>query len=477
MNRPAEQCKTTQSTLHLMLQAPPHWRISRLRDVARLFVSNVDKGSEPGEEAVRLCNYVDVYKNDIIHAAMPFMRATAQPDEIRRFALRIGDVVITKDSEDWKDIGVPAFVASSAPDLVCGYHLAILRANPHLVLGRYLYWLLKSPAAAYQFSVRANGVTRYGFSHGAIKEITVSLPSLDEQALFIRFLDHANRLIRRYIAAKRKLIALLNEQKQAIIQRAVTRGLNAAAGLKPTGLDWLGEMPAHWEIRRNGRLFVQRNQTDFAELPILEVSLKTGVRIRNFDDVGRKQVMLDRAKYKRAAKNDIAYNMMRMWQGAVGVAPVDGLVSPAYIVARPLEGTEPRYFAYLFRTADYMREVDRYSRGIVKDRNRLYWEDFKRMLALWPPPDEQVQIADKIEKATLAVDRTIERVQAEIALLREYRDRVIADVMSGKFDVRGSAELLPDEVAEQPEIDRAEDIDDEQPETALLDQEDDEEAA
>ena len=108
-----------------------------------------------------------------------------------------------------------------------------------------------------------------------------------------------------------------------------------SAKLKPypeyrdSGVDWLGRVPAHWDIVRNGRLFVERNETGFPDLPILEVSLRTGVRVRNMDG-GRKQQMSDRAKYKRAAHNDIAYNIMRMWQGAVGVAPCDGLISPAY---------------------------------------------------------------------------------------------------------------------------------------------------
>ena len=143
---------------------------------------------------------------------------------------------------------------------------------------------------------------------------------------------------------------------------------------KPSGVEWLEEVPKHWEMVRNGRLFVQRNETGFPELPILEVSLKTGVRIRDFENSDRKQAMSDRSMYKRAAKGDIAYNMMRMWQGAVGFAPVDGLVSPAYVVAKPLSGTEPLYYGALFRTRRYMGEVDKFSRGIVKDRNRLYWQ-------------------------------------------------------------------------------------------------------
>src|SRR4029077_147432 len=140
--------------------------------------------------------------------------------------------------------------------------------------------------------------------------------------------------------------------------------------MKDSGLPWLGAVPASWSIVRNGRLFVERNETGFADLPILEVSLRSGVQVRRFDGDSRKQLMSDRDKYKRARAGDLAYNMMRMWQGAVGPAPVDGLVSPAYVVARPLAGVVARYFAYLFRTDSYMGKVDQYSHGIVKDRNR-----------------------------------------------------------------------------------------------------------
>jgi len=172
-------------------------------------------------------------------------------------------------------------------------------------------------------------------------------------------------------------------------------------------------------------LFAQRNETGYGSLPILEVSLKTGVRVRDMDDLKRKQVMSDREKYKRAVKGDIAYNMMRMWQGAVGVAPEDGLVSPAYVVARPYPKAEPRYFSYLFRTDAYKNEVDGFSRGIVKDRNRLYWQDFKRMPSCFPPPAEQKAIADYLDANAVKVRRFIRNRRRLIAVLNEQKQAII----------------------------------------------------
>jgi type I restriction enzyme, S subunit len=205
----------------------------------------------------------------------------------------------------------------------------------------------------------------------------------------------------------------------------MTANLPPYSSYRPSGLSWLDQVPAHWDVRRNGQLFSQRKQTGFAELPILEVSLRTGVRIRRFDVAARKQVMSDRTKYKRAAKGDIAYNMMRMWQGAVGVAPEDGLISPAYVVASPLAGVESRYFSELFRTAAYMGEVDAHSHGIVKDRNRLYWEDFKQIFSVCPPSTEQRAMIRFIGHLDRLTARYLRAKQDLLVLLGEQKREII----------------------------------------------------
>lgn len=203
---------------------------------------------------------------------------------------------------------------------------------------------------------------------------------------------------------------------------------------KDSGVPWLGKIPAHWDVRRNGRLFAQRNETGFGELPILEVSLRTGVRVRDMDNLKRKQVMSDAEKYKRACKDDIAYNMMRMWQGALGTAPVDGLVSPAYVVARPFAETNPKYYSYLFRTRAYMDEVDGYSRGIVKDRNRLYWQDFKRMPSCFPPTDEQAAIVRFLDANAALVRQFIRNRRRLIEVLTEQKQAIINRAVTRGLD-------------------------------------------
>jgi type I restriction enzyme, S subunit len=214
----------------------------------------------------------------------------------------------------------------------------------------------------------------------------------------------------------------------------VIRDILAYPAYRQSGLSWLPEIPLTWAVRRNGRLFSQRNQTGYPELPILEVSLRTGVRVRDFNGAQRRQMMSDRDKYKRAVKGDIAYNMMRMWQGAVGVAPVDGLVSPAYVVARPSPGTSADYYSHLFRTSAYMGQVDIYSHGIVKDRNRLYWDDFKQISTPYPPPDEQAAIVRFLDHADRRIRRYVRAKQQLIKLLEEEKQVIIHRAVTRGLD-------------------------------------------
>ncbi|WP_338473339.1 restriction endonuclease subunit S (plasmid) [Niallia sp. XMNu-256] len=214
---------------------------------------------------------------------------------------------------------------------------------------------------------------------------------------------------------------------------------------KDSGHPSFGQIPKHWKLLRNGQIFSQRNQTGFPDLPILEVSLKTGVRVRNFENSKRKQVMSDREKYKRALNGDIAYNMMRMWQGAVGVAPVDGLVSPAYVVASPLSEVDSRYYSYLFRTQTYMNEVKKYSHGIVADRNRLYWDEFKQIPSLFPPSNEQKKISDFLDYYSRKVSRLVRIKKRQAELLRELKEAIITSAVTR--GVNSEVRLKPSGVA------------------------------
>ncbi len=243
--------------------SPPRWRNAPLADVIDLTLSSVDKKSKVGELNVLLCNYMDVYSNEHIRSGMDFMSATATAREIEKCSLYPGDVVITKDSEAYDDIGVPALVRDDVPDLVCGYHLAILRARPEID-GAYLFYALRSRAVQQQFHAYANGVTRFGLRKADIGLVEIPLPPLEEQRAIARVLGALDDKIE----LNRRMSETLEEMARALFRSWFVDfdPVRAKAEGRPSGLppdldalfpasfeaSELGEIPAEWEVMALG---------------------------------------------------------------------------------------------------------------------------------------------------------------------------------------------------------------------------------
>ena len=240
---------------------PEHWELRRLRYAVEMRVSNVDKHKKEDEVPVRLCNYVDVYKNERITDRLSFMWATATRDEIASFRLECGDILITKDSEMWNDIGVPALVEYTALDLVCGYHLAMLRPRKGLMDSGYLLRALQSPAIAYQFHISANGVTRYGLSHDAIKSVVLPVPPFPEQSAIIRFLDEATVDLDRARNSAEREISLLREYRTRLIADVVTGKLDVREAA-----DKLPDHPEELEAFKDAETTESDDTADEAEI-------------------------------------------------------------------------------------------------------------------------------------------------------------------------------------------------------------------
>lgn len=437
-------------------------------------VSNVDKHIKDGELPVRLCNYVDVYKNDCITESVPFMKATANADEIDRFRLEPEDILITKDSEVWNDIGVPALVEYSAKDLICGYHLALLRSRKAMLNGAYLFRALQSPALAYQFHIAANGVTRYGLSHHAIKSALLPIPPLPEQDAIVCYLDHADGRIRRSISAKERLIGLLEEQRQAFIHRAVTRGLDPDVRLKPSGVEWLDDVPAHWivaPVKRHysiqlGKMLQNRptGLTD-VEVPYLKAQ-----------HVQWSSVRIAEAPTMWASPHEIEQFGIRCGDllvcegGEGGRCGLVKEVEPGYIIQNALHRVRPSGNC----TNDYLQYVmisiakTGWLEAINNKATIAHFtvEKFGSLPIPLPPLPEQATIVEYLDKATADVDAAIARARRHVELLHEYRTRLIADVVTGKLDVREAAATLSEntdesnrlgETDECPELERAHD--------------------
>lgn len=267
-----------------------------------------------------------------------------------------------------------------------------------------------------------------------IGNMRIPVPDRPTQRAIADYLDRETGRIDALIAAKERVLGLLAEKRRSLITRAVTRGLDPRAPLRDSGIPWLGEIPAHWETRKVAWLFRERDERGEPELPLLEVSIKSGVVLREFSDERIESTAADFNTYKVARRGDVVLNKMRMWQGAVGVAPEDGLVSPDYVVAAPRGPLTSAYAHLLFRTAAFSSECARHSHGIVWDRLRLYWEGFRDIEAPLPCLKEQAGIVERITYEKSKVDNVSATTERTIALLKERRSALIGAAVTGQRD-------------------------------------------
>ena len=268
----------------------------------------------------------------------------------------------------------------------------------------------------------------------------ILVPPLREQLAISEFIENKTSQISEGIHAKEQQISRLKERKQILIQKAVTRGLDSNAPMQDSGIEWIGEIPKHWGVSHNRTLFTERVEPGKEGLPLLTVSIRSGVSTGELseDDNLRGRVKIeDQTKYSLVHPGDIVYNMMRAWQGAIGAVTTTGMVSPAYTVATPDSRIRPKYFEYLYRTPLFIHQMDRHSKGITDFRKRLYWQEFKKMLTLLPPLDEQDRIVRHIDQESTRIDRAISLFHDQIERLKEYRATLIDSAVTGRIRVPG----------------------------------------
>lgn len=275
-----------------------------------------------------------------------------------------------------------------------------------------------------------------------VGSIQIPAPDKVEQDAILTKLDRETARIDALIAKKTEFIELLAKKRQALITHAVTKGLNPKAKMKDSGVEWIGEVPEHWEVRRMATLFREAIRPGDPSLPILSISIHDGItdeEVAAEDRDRRVSQIEDRTKYKRVAPDDLAYNMMRAWQGAFGAVTVDGLVSPAYVVAEPTDEFRTGYIEHLLRTPSAIEEMRRYSRGIADFRMRLYWDYFRDLKVCLPRADEQDVILARIGTETRRIDMLTGKTQLSIDLLKKRRSALITAAVTGQIDLRESA--------------------------------------
>jgi len=302
---------------------------------------------------------------------------------------------------------------------------------------RFAWWALHE--ARHQLNLVSTGSTYDAVATEDVANLAVEAPALSAQRAIADYLNREAERLDALVAAKEQVLGLLAEKRRALITRAVTRGLDPHAPLRDSGIPWLGKLPAHWRTRRAAWLFRERDERGEPDLPLLEVSINAGVVLREFSEERIESTAADFNTYKVARQGDVAFNKMRMWQGAVGVASQDGLVSPDYVVAAPTGPLAPEYAGLLFRTEIFSAECARRSHGIVWDRLRLYWEGFREIELPLPPADAQREIVAYAAEETARLDALRLSTERSIALLKERRAALIAAAVTGQIDVESVA--------------------------------------
>ncbi len=286
---------------------------------------------------------------------------------------------------------------------------------------------------------------------GEVREIRVALPPLGEQTAIARFMDHATGRIERYIRAKETLIALLEEQKQVIVQEAVTGRIDIRSGqpypaYKPSSVEWLGKIPSHWDVRRAKRVFRPRNEYARPGDTQLSATQAFGViaQAKYEEKIGRKVTRILRHLEKRqhVEVNDFVISM-RSFQGGLERAWESGCIRSSYIVLRPITKVDVDYFSHLFKSCGYITALQ-ITANFIRDGQDLNYNNFCGVDLPFPPRSEQQEIAEALGRRTENTRLSIRRTRREIELMREFRTRLIADVVTGKLDVRDAAPELPD---------------------------------
>lgn len=300
-------------------------------------------------------------------------------------------------------------------------------------------WYLLSDVFAKQVAVLQAGsaIQHFGPSHLGLMFCPIPPPT--QQRAISRFLDDEVGAFDALVAAKQRFLELLAEKRKAIIATAVTRGLDPKVKLRASGVPWLGEIPAHWQIERSRWLFRERDvRSETGDEEMLTVSHLTGVTPRSEKDVNMFEAETNEG-YKLCEPGDLVINTLWAWMGAMGTAPVKGIVSPAYNVYEPGPRLAPAYIDALVRLPVFAQEVTRYSKGVWSSRLRLYPEGFFEVYLPVPPMEEQRAIVEHIRNETVKLDAIRVATQRTIALLKERRAALIAAAVTGQLDVGAAA--------------------------------------
>ncbi len=402
-------------------EVPAHWDMRRLKFTAELIM-----GQSPKSETY----------NDV-GAGYPFLQGNAEFGRHHPIPSIYCDVARKHVSPGNYLLSVRAPVgAINVADQRYGIGRGLCGIRPSLELDQDFTWYLLE-VVRIQLEIVSTGSTYDAVSMDQVADLICLLPPLPEQRAIAAFLDRETARIDALIAKKQRLIELLQEKRTALISRAVTKGLDADARMKDSGVEWIEGIPAHWEVIKTKYLFRLSAEKVSAgsEAELLSLYTEIGVRPRkDLEPKGNKATTSE--GYWVVRRGDIIVNKLLAWMGAIGYSNYDGITSPAYDILRKTKPLNSKYYHFLFRCGLYKPEFRRRSRGIMDMRLRLYFDEFGQIASLSPPISEQHEITAHLDNLDSRFDSLIENIQTAIGKLQEYRTALISAAVTGKIDVR-----------------------------------------
>lgn len=413
---------------------PNDWDVHRLKNLGKLVKGSGIKRGEVTTEGMPCVRYGELYTTYSYRIESAVSRV---PDSIfnQSEKLGAGEVLFAMTGENSEDIGICIVNCSKEAIAYGGDTMAL---KEHHCDGRFLMYSCNSDYFNVQRSKESRGDIITHLPGAKLADMLLIVPPRADQTAIANFLDMQAGEIAKVISEVNRSIVLLREYRQSIITEAVTHGLDPNAPMKPSGIEWMGDIPANWNTSRGKAVFAEKDiRSKTGEEELLTVSHITGVTPRSAKNVN--MFMAESlVGYKVCEVGDIAANTMWLWQGAIGVAPTRGVISYSYSVYRQLNNAyDDRFLDYLLRSNAMVSAYCANSTGITKSRLRLYPDKFLTLKWPIPPMSEQKSIAAYLDAKTAEIDALIASKTHQVELLREYRKSIISEAVTGKFKVPG----------------------------------------
>ncbi len=416
------------------------WPTRKLRELADIRVSNVDKKTIHGEIPVKLCNYMDVYSNEYVTGSLPFMEASATAVELERFGLNKGDVIITKDSETPDDIGIPSVIVEQIDNLVCGYHLALIRPNVDQVDSIYLAKQLSTASVARFFALHASGSTRYGLPVSTIESVEIPTPPIPEQTKIAELLSAVDRAIEQTGA----LIAKQQRIKTGLMQDLLTRGIDEHGYLRSEQAHKfkdspVGRIPVEWEMKNVHEVGSVTLGRQLAPKYMLGKSTTPYLRVANvfdgwidFNDILEMDFTpIEKEKFFLRS-GDVLLNegqsLELVGRSAIFYGPENTFCFQNTLLRfRAFEDALPTYARIVFKQwldTGAFRDVSRQTTSVA----HLGADRFSQMFFPLPCMPEQ----ERIMETMLAHERQLDKQESFHAKLHSLKTALMQDLLTGK---------------------------------------------